>query len=98
MPKLVSENLPRKQQQMLAVQDVSSFHHLDLKSQQLRYFVTHGRLLVAMSAFVEQTLVNAVDISLFAILLPVFIIGGLLGRRVHGFKKNNKEVIRGWLF
>jgi len=45
----------------------------------LLYFVTHGRLLVAMSAFVEQTLVNAVDISLFAILLPVFIIGGLLG-------------------
>ena len=47
-----------------------------------------------MSAFVEQTLVNAVDISLFAILLPVFIIGGLLGGRVHGFKRDNKEVIK----
>jgi len=45
----------------------------------LLFFVTHGRLLVAMSAFAENTLVSAVDISLFAILLPIFIIGALIG-------------------
>ena len=83
---------------MLAnVQDVSFSIIFTKKSQKPRYFITHGRLLVAMSAFVEQTLVNAVDISLFAILLPVFIIGGLLGS-LGRVQEGQKEVIRGWLF
>lgn len=45
----------------------------------ITFFFTHGRMLVASSPFVGATIRSTVDMSLFAILLPVFVIGLLLG-------------------
>eukprot|EP00435_Cladocopium_sp_Y103_P043045 s1870_g12.t1 len=45
----------------------------------IAFFFTHGRMLVASSPFAGATIRNTVDISLFSILLPVFVIGVVLG-------------------
>lgn len=48
----------------------------------LMFFFTHGRHLMALSPFVGATQNNTVDISLFGLLLPIFLIGIILG---HGW-------------
>ena len=43
------------------------------------FFVTHGRQLMAVSPFSGATSSNTVVVSLFSILLPIFVVGLLLG-------------------
>lgn len=58
----------------------------------IAFFFTHGRMLVALSPFVGATMRNTVDISLFAILLPVFVIGLVLGIGATIWSARNSEV------
>ncbi|CAK9056107.1 unnamed protein product [Durusdinium trenchii] len=46
----------------------------------MMFFFTHGRQLMALSPFAGATMSNTVDVSLFSILLPIFLIGLVLGQ------------------